>query len=741
MPPQNNFAVSLDGPGGSGFSPPSVGIDAGAQTSAMGRALERNASTVSAVLLDRQKEINQIAVLDAENKLREHERNLTNGEFGYTKALGRNAVVRDSQSTLPQEFDELYGGALDEIGAGLKNDAQRQAFERVAKNRRLAFGDRVSAHETEQTQTYKVETLATTLDSAIEDIRETGYDATAIAEKRAVIQGSVKALADIKGLDQTQTQLAYEKAISAATTGQILAAMDRDDSKTVEALWGAYSGDLTADDRRKIEKPIIALREDVSIADITKTVFNVLPASENAPEGGHAGALDQNSVIGFVVDVLEGGGKVVDNNDGGGTTKYGVTQNYNPGVDVKNITRADAIEIAKKKYWRSSLKGFSPELQAIGFDIIWINSEKNALRVLKEADGDPNKAIEGYRALLNKIADDNPKRYAKIRKGWMNRVDDLAAYVGAAQSGGGGNGGASAETAWKLAKGMLESRYPDGNPPPRALDKLRADVMAEFNLREKFQADREEGVMQQVTEKLVANGGKFSDLPAALRRQIPADKLPTVQNFAQSVANGNRDPGADDALYYKAVSDPAWFKSLTPSQFLQTFNGHPSFNSLAAFHAEGGSPGAKGGAASGGGAKKTNAGDLNREAVNGTTKRWFDRLGMDPTPKDEGEKARVGAIYSYVDKAVLGEQARRGGKMSDAETATFVDQLMSREVVTDVRRFGIKTGDQGSMPLIKVTYDQIPNATKQGIEGALRRQGVTPTEDKVLEVYLLRGGR
>jgi hypothetical protein len=41
-----------------------------------------------------------------------------------------------------------------------------------------------------------------------------------------------------------------------------------------------------------------------------------------------------------------------DPDDPGGPTKYGIAQNYNPEVDVKNLTLERAKEIYYRKYWQ-----------------------------------------------------------------------------------------------------------------------------------------------------------------------------------------------------------------------------------------------------------------------------------------------------------------------------------------------------------------------------------------------------
>lgn len=48
----------------------------------------------------------------------------------------------------------------------------------------------------------------------------------------------------------------------------------------------------------------------------------------------------------------EGGGKLhTVPGDPGGTTKWGIAQRYHPDVDIKNLTEAQAQEIARQEYW------------------------------------------------------------------------------------------------------------------------------------------------------------------------------------------------------------------------------------------------------------------------------------------------------------------------------------------------------------------------------------------------------
>lgn len=52
--------------------------------------------------------------------------------------------------------------------------------------------------------------------------------------------------------------------------------------------------------------------------------------------------------------VLEKEGLLSDDpRDNGGLTKYGISQKAYPGLDIRGLTRADAIEIYRRDYWRA----------------------------------------------------------------------------------------------------------------------------------------------------------------------------------------------------------------------------------------------------------------------------------------------------------------------------------------------------------------------------------------------------
>jgi len=73
-------------------------------------------------------------------------------------------------------------------------------------------------------------------------------------------------------------------------------------------------------------------------------------------------------------------------NDRGGPTKYGISQRWNPDVDVRELTRERAIEIYWERYWRGRGYERLPEAVAIKvFDLAVNLGDRTAGRCLQRA--------------------------------------------------------------------------------------------------------------------------------------------------------------------------------------------------------------------------------------------------------------------------------------------------------------------------------------------------------------------
>jgi len=144
------------------------------------------------------------------------------------------------------------------------------------------------------------------------------------------------------------------------------------------------------------------------------------------------------------------GGYINDIDDAGGETKYGITKRQYPNIDIKNLTKDQAIEIYHNDYWKPYLDQIcSYKIAGRLFDLSINMGHKRPNKMLQTAvnklggnlsiDGDIGlKSIAGINAcdadklydVFYDLAKIRYKRIANIRnnkkflRGWMNRLND-----------------------------------------------------------------------------------------------------------------------------------------------------------------------------------------------------------------------------------------------------------------------------------------------------------------------------
>jgi len=129
---------------------------------------------------------------------------------------------------------------------------------------------------------------------------------------------------------------------------------------------------------------------------------------------------EYKEVIGGVL-TREGG--YVKNDAGAGETNFGINSKANPGVDIKNLTKDQAIEIYKKNYYD---KVVTPDMtldqQKAIMDAAVNMGPDTAKALWKQAGGDLNKFADLRIERYNAIADKNEEK-APYRKAWIDRAN------------------------------------------------------------------------------------------------------------------------------------------------------------------------------------------------------------------------------------------------------------------------------------------------------------------------------
>lgn len=119
------------------------------------------------------------------------------------------------------------------------------------------------------------------------------------------------------------------------------------------------------------------------------------------------------------------GGYVNDPVDPGGETKYGIAKRYNPEVDIKNLTREEALKIYHKKYWLTSgCAQMKWPMNLVVMDTAVNMGVSRAKKFLEESGGDWKLfCILRMDRYISKIRKTPAK--AKYYRGWHRRVDEL----------------------------------------------------------------------------------------------------------------------------------------------------------------------------------------------------------------------------------------------------------------------------------------------------------------------------
>lgn len=145
---------------------------------------------------------------------------------------------------------------------------------------------------------------------------------------------------------------------------------------------------------------------------------------------------DFNKAVEFVLK--HEGGYVNDPNDAGGETKFGISKRAYPNVDIKNLTREQAIEIYRRDYWNQLPEGLPAVIHCVLFDCAVNAGIGRALRILQSAikvkqDGRWGKlsqtALNKYDVndvLLNFVTErvmfySTLTTFSRYGKGWVNR--------------------------------------------------------------------------------------------------------------------------------------------------------------------------------------------------------------------------------------------------------------------------------------------------------------------------------
>jgi soluble lytic murein transglycosylase len=674
---------------------------AGRQMNAAGAALQDAGAQRTQEEVNAQGMANQVMVDGANNQSIEKQLALTNApDNGYLNKKGAAALQPDPLGRpLSQQYLEELQDANNKIAASLGNDAQRRVFNEQAAARMAQFSGDVQRHMLQEFRSYGLETQQGTIRLAADAAKLHWDNPDQIAAQVQSANAAVWKAGQINGEPGNLTAAKMKDTSSAIHMGVIQAALDNNNPAYALAYINSKKGEMTADDLLKANGIVKA---DMRARTATSTAQEAMSSlqSKLAPT-------DADRVLQITMQAESGGNRDATGRfvPGQGTAKGSMqvmdATNGNPGYGV------------------APAKDDSPEERArVGRDYM--------LAMVKNYGGDMAKAWAAYNAGPGKV--DAAVAAAKKDGGnWLAAMpketqDYVSRNTAALQK----------QTSAPLPSQQDVHDAIRAKLGPGADPRLLQAALAEgTRMYTDFMNDRKtkgESAVLAAQQWLVKNGGNMAALPPDLAQAVTQnapDKYDNLIDFGKKIATGGTTTNM--AAYLDAVANTDELAKMPQS----VFNHFVATN----FSPDDGKHIAALRQAEIDGTENNGAGGLNRPALNMALNSRLEAIGINPTPKELEEKARVGSIQKFVTDAIFAQQKQLGRKMTAQEVSDFVDQTMARNVTFRNTFLGMTTGTT-QQNLMGLKVGDIPAESLSAIRAALATRGNTkPTDDQILRTY------
>ncbi|MGL4265207.1 MAG: transglycosylase SLT domain-containing protein [Afipia sp.] len=687
---------------------------AGQQLQQTGQALSRAGLQMQQIEIDRQNEINQLKFDDAANRAKEAALRLKHDpQAGFFNLKGSDAYLRPDGKDLATEYGDNLRKELEQVSAGLDNDAQRQAFTKFSENLLTGFRAEAMAHDRKEFVTHSLSVSEGIMATAMREISLNWDKPETIDQAQARIEAETYRQAKLQGKSAEWQEATVRKLTSGAHILAVKAALENNNPVYAASYMKKYASKMEADDIMKANAEI-GKQADLQIGVGLATQAVQQAAPKLAPT-------DADRAFNILLGT-ESGGKQFAANGQPLTSPKGA-------IGIAQVMPGTAPEAAKlaglpwdenryrtdPEYNKALGRAyFTKQLQDFGGDLSLAYAAYNA------GPGAVRKALSNSQkpVMVNASADPNaPKQIS-----WLSLLpQETQQYVAKNMAAfNGGAGQPARPTLADIDAQLMSNPAIAGNP--QRLKIAREEAARQWKVQEDAIKQREEEGTSNAMRMLVANGGRFADLPASVRNAIPPKEVDNVLGFGVRVAKG--EDITSPLLYAKLSADPAQLGRMSDAQFfmLRRELSETDFKHFANERAKqmGGAQGANG------------PGDINSGAIKQTLDARMRMLGIDPTPKDDGGKdaARVGAIRQFVDQYFIGAQREAGKKFTDAEVAQHLDGLFAKNA-TFRGWFSDSSG-----PMLGMKAGDIPSADRDALKAAFKRRGVDePTDAQILNAY------
>lgn len=169
-------------------------------------------------------------------------------------------------------------------------------------------------------------------------------------------------------------------------------------------------------------------RQQRTEANIQQSLAALQRPGGGSPSFGPAGGFDTAVARTFG---FEGGLNPRDTN--GTPSNMGINAKANPDVDVPNLTKDQATQIYKQRYWDAiggdHLQKINPALAYTAFDTAVIAGPEKAKQLLQASGGDAGKLLDLRQQFQDSLIAQNPDKYGAYKTAWDKRVAGLRSDI------------------------------------------------------------------------------------------------------------------------------------------------------------------------------------------------------------------------------------------------------------------------------------------------------------------------
>lgn len=658
------------------------------------------------------READELRVEEQLNALRESQLDLTIGENGYSKLLGRAALERPNKIPLTEEYLTQFNKTATDLGGKLANPEQKLAFQRRAAILATEFRKGLLAHEMQQSRVYGDNVDNGVFKVEVENAARNWFDPEAVGNALKRIDAAVERQRQRHELSDEFKTYVRRDLRSAVHKGVLMQALGAHNMAFVNYYMKANGADMNAKDALEITAAY--RKQDVASFAITE-VPQIVQRAERQSE-----PTEYNSLLASMVADQESGNAQFDRNGKTITSPKGAV-----GVmQVMPATGPEAAKLAGLPWDENRLRNDPEYNRRLGEAYL---NEK--LRVNKN---DVAKALAAYNGGQSRVDRAVKEAHAAGKPGdWVAFLKDES-------------GNALTETQDYVAK--ITKRLNAGIQPakPSRLELEREIAARAGNDMEKRKAgieeldrqlraldaqrkQREDETLDAAYRQLDANGGNFNALPLELRMRIPGDKLASVHSFASSAQKRvNGEDTVTDPEVYLMLSNPDVLRGQSQA-WLLAFRDRLSASDFKHFSNEHSKANGQGVVAK--------AEDLNGAHIKTVLDNRLAGVGIDPRAKPDSDSGRQGGVIRrFVDQEILAAQKAKGDKLTEAEITKKIDELFLHSSEFKKTWFGFSTSQNKA--LVETRLSDLSKEQVEQYKRVFAARGQTPTDSDILALHL-----